>query len=106
MPKFLCQASYTTRGIEGMINDSATGRRADLQATVRALGGKIEALYYAFGEDDVVMILDLPSSVTAAALSLRTQATGMVRVRMTSLLTVEEMDQALEVKMQYRAPGE
>jgi uncharacterized protein with GYD domain len=106
MPKFLCQASYTTTGIQGIINDSATGRRADLQATVRALGGKIEALYYAFGEDDAVMILDLPSSVTAAALSLRTQGTGTVRVRMTPLLTVEELDQALEVKMQYRAPGE
>ncbi len=106
MPKFLCQASYTNSGIEGVINDSASGRRADVQATVKALGGKIEAFYFAFGNDDLVMIVDLPSAVTAAALSLRSQGTGMVRVRTTPLLTVEEMDQALEVKMQYRAPGE
>jgi uncharacterized protein with GYD domain len=106
MPKFLCQASYSAKGIEGIINDSASGRRADVQATVKALGGKIEAFYYAFGEDDLVMIVDLPDAMTAAALSLRSQGTGTVRVRTTPLLTVEEMDQALEVKMQYRAPGE
>ena len=106
MPKYLCQASYSAAGIDGLINDSASGRRADVQTTVKALGGTIEAFYYAFGEDDLVMIVDLPNGVTAAALSLRSQGTGMVRVRTTPLITVEEMDQALEVKLKYRAPGE
>jgi uncharacterized protein with GYD domain len=106
MPKYLIQASYTTEGIQGLVKDSASGRRADVQAAVKVLGGKLEAFYYAFGADDVVIILDLPNNVTAAALGLTTSGSGAVRVRTTPLLTVEEVDQALEVRMQYRAPGE
>src|SRR5215472_9266769 len=106
MPKYLFQARYTTEGIQGLVKDSASGRRADVQTAVKALGGTVEAFYYAFGDDDVVMIVDLPSSVKAAALGLTTLGSGAARVRTTPLLTVEEVDQALEVKTHYRAPGQ
>ena len=105
MPKYLIQASYTTEGIQGLVKDSASGRRADVESAVKALGGQVEAFYYAFGADDVVIILDLPDNVTAAAVGLTTSGSGAVRVRTTPLLTVEDVDKALEVKMQYRAPG-
>jgi uncharacterized protein with GYD domain len=106
MPKYLMQARYTTAGIQGLVRDSASGRRADVQAAVKALGGKIEAFYYAFGDDDVVMIVDFPNSIKAAAFGLTTSGSGTVRVRTTPLLTVEEVDQALEIKTSYRAPGQ
>jgi uncharacterized protein with GYD domain len=106
MPKYLIQASYTTEGIQGLVGDSASGRRADLQAAVKAVGGKIEALYFAFGADDVIVVLDLPDNVTAAAIGLTIAGSGAVRVRTTPLLTVEEVDKALEVNMRYRAPGQ
>jgi uncharacterized protein with GYD domain len=106
MPKYLIQASYTTEGIQGLVGDSASGRRADVQAAVSAVGGRVEAFYYAFGPDDVIIILDLPNNITAAAVGLNTAGTGAIRVRTTPLLTVEEVDKALEVKMQYRAPGQ
>src|ERR1700687_1359880 len=105
MPKYLVQARYTTEGIQGLFRDSASGRRADVQAAVKTLGGKVEAFYYAFGDDDVVIILDLPNSIKAAAVSLTVSGSGTVRVRTTPLLTVEEVDQALEIKMEYRPPG-
>jgi uncharacterized protein with GYD domain len=105
MPKYLIQASYTTEGIQGLVKDSASGRRADVQSAVKALGGNVDAFYYAFGADDVVIILDLPDNITAAAVGLNTAGSGAVRVRTTPLLTVEDVDKALEVKMQYRAPG-
>jgi uncharacterized protein with GYD domain len=101
----LIQASYTTAGIGGLVKDSASGRRADVQSAVNAVGGKVEAFYYAFGEDDVIIIMDLPDNVTAAAIALNTAGSGAVRVRTTPLLTVEEIDQALEIQTQYRAPG-
>jgi uncharacterized protein with GYD domain len=106
MPKYLIQATYTTEGLRGLVTDSASGRRADVQAAVKALGGTVEAFYYAFGEDDVIMIVDLPTSIKAAAFALATSGSGAVRVRTTPLLTVEDVDQALEIKTQYRAPGE
>jgi uncharacterized protein with GYD domain len=105
MPKYLIQASYTTEGIQGLVKDSAAGRRSDVQAAVKALGGKVEAFYYAFGADDVISILDLPDNVAAAALGLTTSGTGSVRVKTTPLLTIEEVDKALDVQMKYRAPG-
>jgi len=105
MPKYLFQARYTTEGIQGLVNDSASGRRADVQAAVKALGGKVEAFYYAFGDDDVVTIVDLPDNIKAAALGLTTTGSGAVRVRTTPLLSVEDVDAALDIKTQYRAPG-
>lgn len=47
------------------VGDSASGRRADVQSAVKALGGKVEAFYYAFGADDVLIILDLPDNLAA-----------------------------------------
>ena len=105
MPKYLFQAKYTTEGIQGLVRDSASGRRADVQAAVKALGGNVEAFYYAFGDDDVVTIVDMPDNIKAVALGLTTTGSGAVRVRTTPLLTVEDVDKALEIKTQYRAPG-
>jgi len=105
MPKYLLQARYTSEGIQGLVRDSASGRRADVTAAVKALGGKVEAFYYAFGEDDVITLLDLPDNTSAAALGLTVSGTGAVRIITTPLLTVEEVDQALEIRMKYRAPG-
>ena len=99
MPKFLVQARYTTEGVKGLVSDSGSGRRADVQVAVN------EAFYYVFGDDDAVMIVDLPNNVAAAALALSTSGSGAVRIRTTPLLTVEDIDQALEMKTQYRAPG-
>jgi uncharacterized protein with GYD domain len=105
MPKYLITARYTTEGIRGLVSDSASGRRADVQAAVKAVGGTVEAFYYAFGPDDAVVILDLPGNVQAAAFALSVSAAGGVKVQTTPLLTVEEIDKALEVKLVYRAPG-
>ena len=105
MPKYLFQARYTTEGIQGLVGDSASGRRADVQAAVKALGGKVEAFYYAFGDDDVITIVDLPDNIKAAALGLTSTGSGAVRVRTTPLLSVEDVDAALDIKTQYRAPG-
>jgi uncharacterized protein with GYD domain len=106
MPKYLIHAKYTTEGIRGLASDSASGRKADVQAAVKSVGGTVEAFYFAFGDDDVVMIVEVPDNVKAAALFLTSSTSGSVRMRTTPLLTVEEVDQALEIKMQYRAPGE
>ena len=105
MPKYMVEACYTTDGLKGLMSDSASGRRADLQMAVKALGGKVEAFYYAFGDKDALMIVDLPDNVRAAALALTISGAGGVRVQTTPLLTVEEVDKALDVKTQYRAPG-
>lgn len=105
MPKYLIQASYSADGLKGLMKDKPSGRKAAVSKAVEALGGKIEAFYYAFGEDDVVLILDLPDNVTAASLSLTVSASGLVRTRTTPLLTIEEADHAVGKSVSYRPPG-
>ena len=105
MPKYMLQASYTAEGVRGLMKDTASGRRAAVKASLKGAGGKLESMYYSFGKDDAVVIMDLPDNVAAASMSAAVGASGMVRVRTTPLLTVEEMDKALAKKSKYRAPG-
>jgi uncharacterized protein with GYD domain len=105
MPKFLVQASYTPEGLRGLQKDKASGRLAAVKKAAKSVGGSVETFYYAFGKDDVIAILDLPDPVSAATLALAISATGLVKIRTTPLLTIAEVDQALEKSAAYRAPG-
>jgi uncharacterized protein with GYD domain len=105
MAKFLIKASYTSQGTEGLLKEGGVGRRSAVEKTIQALGGKIDAFYFAFGEDDAFVICDLPDAVSAAALSLRVSASGRVHISTVPLLTPEDMDAACKKSITYRAPG-
>ena len=105
MPKFLVKASYQTDGVRGLLKEGGTKRRAAVQEVVEAAGGKIEAFYYAYGDDDAFIILDLPDAATGLAISLTVNATGAVRVSSMPLITPEELDAASKKSIKYRAPG-
>jgi uncharacterized protein with GYD domain len=105
MAKFMIEASYSAEGLKGLHKDKSAGRKAAVAKAAEALGGKLEAYYFALGEHDVVTILDLPDTVSATALALAASGSGLVRTKTTVLLTVEETDKALQKKVGYRAPG-
>ncbi|HEY7338966.1 MAG TPA: GYD domain-containing protein [Bryobacteraceae bacterium] len=105
MPKFLVEATYTPDGFKGLAKDKPSGRKAAISQAVKKLGGKVDALYFCLGENDVVLIVDLPDHISAAALCSSACASGMARTKTTALLTVEEADKALSEPVAYRAPG-
>ena len=105
MAKYLIQGNYTAEGIKGVLKEGGTGRREAVSAALKGLGGKIESMYYAFGDTDVYVIVEAPDNVTAAALAMGVAATGTVRVKTTVLLTVEEVDQASKKTLSYRPAG-
>lgn len=105
MPKFLWMASYTPDGVKGVLKDGGTGRQAVVERMTEALGGKMEAFYFAFGGDDVYVIADLPDNTTAAAISLTINAQGAVKLKTVELLTPEEVDEATKKSVDYRPPG-
>ena len=105
MPKFLIQAAYTSEGTKGLLKEGASGRRAAVDQVVAGLGGTVEAMYFSFGEDDFVCILDFPDPVSMAAVSLRVKASGAIRTRATPLLTPEEIDEAARRQDDFRPPG-
>jgi uncharacterized protein with GYD domain len=73
---------------------------------VRGMGGTLEAVYFAFGDDDVYLIVDVPDNVTSTAFSLVVNASGAVNVKTTVLLTPEEIDEAAKLTVDYRPPGQ
>ncbi len=105
MAKFLVKANYTAEGIKGLQKDKASGRRSAVASACEALGGKLDALYVSLGGHDVVAIVDLPNTQAMVSLSVAASASGMMRIKTTALLTVEEADQALAKGVSYRAPG-
>ncbi len=104
MAKYLIQASYTAEGAKGLLKEGGSGRRRAVDEVVASLGGTIEAMYFTYGDDDLVTILDFPDTTSMAAVSLVVKASGAVRTRATPLLTVEELDEATRKQVAFRPP--
>ena len=63
MAKYLITASYSAVGLKGLQKDKASGRQDAVRQACESMGGRLEAFYLAFGEDDVVTIVDLPETL-------------------------------------------
>ena len=105
MPKYLVQAKYVGEGLKGLLKEGGSSRRTAIEKLFESVGGRVETIYYAFGDTDVFIIADLPDNVTAAALSLIVNAAGAATAKVTVLLTVEEIDAATKKTPTYRPPG-
>jgi uncharacterized protein with GYD domain len=105
MPKFLIKASYNAEGARGLMKEGGSGRRAAVEKVVAGLGGKVEAFYFAYGEDDAYVITEVPDATAGLALSLAVNASGAVRISTIPLITPEELDAASKKAVSYRAPG-
>ena len=105
MAHFLLRAHYTQAGIQGLLKEGAASRHKVVSDLVASVGGKVEAAYWAFGDDDFVMIAELPSNAAAAAAAMRVSASGAVGVSTTVLLTAAEVDEARGIGVVYRPPG-
>jgi uncharacterized protein with GYD domain len=106
MAKYMIQATYTSEGVKGLLKDGGTGRRAAIEAAAKAAGGRLEAIYFAFGETDVFVILDGLDTTSAAGVGLTIAASGAVRARTTVLLTPDEVDIACRTTVSYSPPGQ
>jgi uncharacterized protein with GYD domain len=105
MPKYMIKASYSAEGARGLLKEGGTARRAAVQKLVEGLGGKVEAFYFAYGEADAYVIVDVPDAATGVALSLAVNASGAVRLATIPLIAAEEIDAASKKTVAYRAPG-
>jgi len=105
MPKYLVQASYSGEGVQGLRKEGGTSRRDAIARACASVGGSLDAFYFAFGDSDVVTVLDLPDNTTAAGVALLVASSGTVDIKTTVLLTPEEVDAAVKVGGDYRPPG-
>src|SRR3990172_410672 len=105
MAKYMIQASYTQAGVQGVLKEGGSSRRDAIAGLLAGLGGGLEGFYFAFGDDDVFVIADLPDNITAAAIGLTVAAAGAVSSRTVVLLTPQEVDAATKKSVDYRPPG-
>lgn len=106
MPKFLFKARLNTHGIKGTLDEGGTGRRDAVKKAAEAVGGSLEAFYYAFGETDAYVIVDLPSHAHAVATAAAVGLSGTGDVETVVLIEPETMDEVASIHTDYRPPGE
>ena len=107
MPLYMFQASYTAQGISDLVK-TPQDRAAAVRPIIERMGGKLENLYFAFGDFDVVAIAELPDNVSMSALAMAVGASGAFGSFKTTVLI--PMDEAVEAMRKagtvgYRPPG-
>ncbi len=75
MPFYMFQARYSTDAIKAMV-DNPQDREAGARPLIEALGGKLHHLFFTFGRDDVVALIEAPDDETMAACSMVVGASG------------------------------
>ena len=105
MPRYLFEASYNQEGVKGIQSAGGSARRDAVTALAESVGGSLESFYFAFGDRDAYVIVDLPDNEAATAVALSVNASGAVTVKTAVLLTPEEVDDAAKRSVDYRPPG-
>ena len=100
----MIHGSYSVEGKKGLLKDGGSKRRTVVEGLIGEQGGVVEAFYYAFGQNDLYCIVDLPGNISMAAISLKVGAGGAFKVETTVLLTPEEIDEAAKTEVTY-IPG-
>ena len=68
-----------------------------IRPVIERLGGRLESAYLSIGDYDVVVIAEVPDSISAAAFSLAASAGGALKaIKTTPLLTIEEGMEAMK----------
>lgn len=107
MAHYLIQASYTPETWATLVKNPQDRNQA-MRPVFESLGGRMDQVFLAFGEDDLVLIVEMPDNVTAAALSLAVTSSGAMKsLKTTPLMTWQEGMEALEKagSIGYQPPG-
>jgi uncharacterized protein with GYD domain len=108
MARYMFQVAYTSESWATQVRIQADAVER-VEPLVTACNGTLEALYYAFGECDIVGIGEFKSPEDAAAFSMAVTAGGAVKsFRTIPLMTIEQglkaMKRAASAGAAYKAP--
>jgi uncharacterized protein with GYD domain len=106
MSLYLYQVSYTPEAVAALIGEPQD-RTDAVRPAIEALGGKLVAAGYPFGEYDAIILYEVPDDTSAAAFSLAIAAGGAARsAKTTRLLSGQEWIESLRKAQgsQYHPP--
>jgi len=107
MSPYLVQVSYTPEAWKALLK-SPEDRTKAIRPAIEKLGGSLEGGWFAFGDYDLVLLLQMPDNVSAAAFSLAGAAGGAVKaIKTTPLMDITEGVAAMKraAKTGYKPPG-
>ena len=106
MPKYLLKVSYSPEGLKGVMKAGGNSRVKAVEQMLAGVGGSLESFYFAFGDDDVYCIADVPDQKAAIAIAAAIGSTGAISsYKTTVLIDPSEVDEALNVAVDYAPPG-
>lgn len=106
MAKYLFYGSYTSKGYKELLAEGGSRRAEAVRIAAQSLGGNLESFYFSLGENDFFVTINLPDNVNATAFTLTGNTSDSFVMKTITLLTPEDLDKALEVKLNYRLPGQ
>src|SRR6266699_2663957 len=96
MASYLLEVSYAPKALAALMADPQD-RTKVVGAAVKKLGGKITGFWFAFGDVDIIGILEMPDNVSMAALSMAIGAGGACSsVKTTPLMSVADGIEAMK----------
>jgi uncharacterized protein with GYD domain len=101
------QGAYTSEAWAAQIRNPQN--RVDIvRPMIEAQGGRLLSAYYAFGEYDIVLLVEFPDNVSASAIALAVAGAGAFKAQKTTILmSIEEGLEAMRRASGtgYRPPG-
>ena len=110
MAKYAVFFTYSSDAWARMINTPGD-RTAAVRQLADSVGGSLESAYWMFGAHDGIVIVDVPDSVRAAAVSVAVGSTGSFKHLEThEVFTQDQLGQVLShaknAAQVYQAPGQ
>jgi uncharacterized protein with GYD domain len=108
MPYYLVQFSYTKEAVKTLV-ENPQNRVEAVRPAFEELGVTMREAFLAFGDYDVILLIEAPDNVRAAAISLAVTAGGAVEhYKTTPLITWDEGVEAMRTAggSSYRPPAE
>ena len=109
MPLFITYASYSQSGAKGLI-DKPADRSGAIKALIEKAGGKLIALYFTTGSNDVVLVSEVADGSDAVAVGMAVAASGSLsKIETVRAWTPSEFkgiaEKAAKVASAYTPPG-
>jgi uncharacterized protein with GYD domain len=105
--QYLLQITYTPEAWAALVNNPHDRIEA-IRPALEKLGGKMHHAWFAFGDYDIIGIMEMPSNVEAGAFSVAAAAGGAVKaIKTTPLLSIAEGIEAMKkaAVSGYKAPA-
>ena len=108
MLKMYIMGKYTEKAFQGFLKDPTTDRRIAVEKLTSAAGGKMLSMDIVRGLYDFIVVAEVPSFETFAAIKLAVESSGSVKelTVLEAINLTNAAKKANELTGNYKAPGQ